>query len=132
VFVLATILMGLMIRMPRPGAREEETSTQIPRHSEVVVPGRTERTPTQVSQRLLHSRYHVVKLQQPEVLVPPGQLAAVMQFASAMNQGRIDGEQIVVAQRQSKQPLKIETIQIAPVSIPQLDDASDTENTGGY
>ncbi len=132
-FILATILTALMIRTPRPDAREAVTSGQIPRHSEVVVPTRAESAPTQVSQRLPHSKYHAVKSEESQVLVPPAQLVAVMQLAIAMNQGRIDGEQIVAAQQRSEQPLEIEAIQIAPLSIPQLDDANGAfEIPGGF
>ncbi len=132
-FVLSTVLMALMIRAQRPVSREGETLGQIPRQSEVVVPSKAEGAPARDNRQAPRSKYHAVKSDQPEVLVPPEQLLAVMQLASAMNQGRIDGEQIVVAQQKSEQPLEIEAIQIAPLSIPQLDDANGTsEIPGGY
>ena len=70
---------------------------------------------------------------EPEVLVPPGQFVAVMQFANAMNAGRVDGEQIVTAQEQSEKPIESEAIQILPLTIPQIEDVNGTpESPGGF
>lgn len=82
-------------------------------------------------QALRRAKSREVQERQPEVLVPPGQLAAVMQFANAVDAGRVDGEQIAAAQAQSGQPLNIEEIQISPLSITQLDDASGSPTSPG-
>lgn len=59
----------------------------------------------------------------PEVLVQSGQFAAVLQYADALRSGRIDGEQIVAAQRLLDAPLEV-----TPIEIPLLDAPS---NEGG-
>lgn len=56
---------------------------------------------------------------EPEVIVPPGQVEAVMQLAAAIRSGRIDGKELLTAQKQMEQPLKIESIDIPPVAKPQ-------------
>jgi putative zinc finger protein len=132
-FILAVLLIAVVIRTHRPENRTPSPLAQAAGGSDAVVSAKTERTATGGGSPLRRSMARAVQPQEPEVLVPPGQLAAVMQLASAMNQGRIDGEQIVVAQQQSEQPLEIEAIHIAPLSIPQLDDANGaSEIPGGF
>jgi hypothetical protein len=52
----------------------------------------------------------------PEVLVQPGQFAAVVQFSDALNAGRINGEKLIAAQQPLEKPLEV-----APIEIPLLD-----------
>ncbi len=54
---------------------------------------------------------------QAEVIVPPGQLAAVMQFAEAIQSGRIDGKQVLTAEQQLDKPLAIQPLEIKPIEI---------------
>ena len=60
----------------------------------------------------------------PEVIVPPGQLAAVMQLAADIRSGRIDGKQFLAeqaeAQKNMQQPIDIAPIEIKPIEIPPL------------
>jgi hypothetical protein len=130
---LAAILIVVMMSTPRQvtrGMAQVVQSTSIPTAE---VPTNAERRASGASQMLNRPRYRAAKTLQPEVIVPPEQVIAVMQFANAVYAKRIDGEQIVTAQEQSKKPLDIEAIQISPLSIPLLDNASgDPENPGGY
>jgi hypothetical protein len=52
---------------------------------------------------------------QAEVIVPPGQLAAAMQFVAAIHSGRIDGEKLLAVQEDLQNPLEIKPIDIAPL-----------------
>jgi len=132
-FVLALLLVSVMIRTSRPNNQTASHLVQVPASPDVVVSGDAKRPPNEVNRAFSGLEYRPVRANQPEVLVPPGQLAAVMRFANVMNEGRVDGEQIVIAQQRSGQPLKIDTIQILPLSIPQLDNGSDTsEIPGGF
>jgi len=76
-----------------------------------------------------HSARDLGSSSQPEILVLPGQLGAILQFASAVRSGKIDGQQLLAAQEESEKPLEIVPIEIAPLSpqhpdVPQtLDDA---------
>ncbi|MGH9734809.1 MAG: anti-sigma factor family protein [Candidatus Acidiferrales bacterium] len=56
---------------------------------------------------------------EPEVLVPPGQLEAVMQLAADIRSGRIDRKQFIAEQRETDKPLKIDPIEIPPLVKPQ-------------
>ena len=53
---------------------------------------------------------------EPEVLVQPGQFAAVLQYADALRSGRIDGEHLLAAQQPLDKPLEV-----TPIEIPLLD-----------
>ena len=55
---------------------------------------------------------------EPEVIVPPGQLEAVMRLAAASSSGRIDGKQLIAAQKGTERPLAIQLIEIKPIEIP--------------
>jgi hypothetical protein len=74
-------------------------------------PGLRER---QVAQRAVASR-------EPEVIVPPGQLEAVMEFAKAVQSGRIDGKQLLAAEEEADQPAEIKPLEIKPIEIAPLD-----------
>lgn len=55
---------------------------------------------------------------EPEVIVPPGQLEAVMQLAAAIRSGQIDGKQLLAAQKDVDKPIQIPPLEIAPIEIP--------------
>ncbi len=61
----------------------------------------------------------------PEIIVPKGQLAAVVQLSAAINSGRINGNQLLAAQREYDKPLEVKPIEIAPMEIPALDAATE-------
>jgi hypothetical protein len=56
---------------------------------------------------------------EPEVIVPPGQLEAIMQLVAEVRSGRIDGKQLIAAQKQMDKPLEIDSIEIPPLAKPQ-------------
>jgi predicted anti-sigma-YlaC factor YlaD len=60
---------------------------------------------------------------EPEIIVEPGQMQAVLRFAAAMQRGQIDGAQLLADQKQAAEPLKIKPLVIAPLKIAALDDA---------
>ena len=61
----------------------------------------------------------------PEIIVPKGQLAAAAQLSAAIVHGRVDGNQLLAAQREYDKPLEVKPIEIAPMEIPALDDATE-------
>ena len=63
---------------------------------------------------------------EPEVLVPPGQLQLLVQFASDIRSGRIDGKQLIAADAQVRKPLNIAPLAIAPLRKPDVDTLPDT------
>ena len=63
----------------------------------------------------------------PEVIVQPGQMEAVMQFAQMLNSGQIDGMKLLADLKAADQPLKIK-----PLETPKLpDEASSGAPEGG-
>lgn len=63
----------------------------------------------------------------PEVIVEPGQMAAVMQFAQELNSGQIDGAKLLADLKAADQPLKIK-----PLETPELaGDKSNGASEGG-
>lgn len=69
--------------------------------------------------------------QEPEILVPPGQLAAIIEFAAAIRSGHIDSDKLLAAQDQINAPLEIKPIEIISLTPPQPDVAPDaTEGSG--
>jgi anti-sigma factor RsiW len=60
-----------------------------------------------------------------EIIVPKGQLSAAAQLGAAINSGRVDGNQLLTAQRDYERPLAVKPIEIAPLEIPALDDAAE-------
>jgi len=63
----------------------------------------------------------------PEVIVQPGQMEAVMQFAQALDSGQIDGAKLLADLKAADQPLKIK-----PLETPELaGDKSNGASEGG-
>lgn len=56
---------------------------------------------------------------EPEVLVPPGQLKAIKQFAAEINAGHIGAKELIAADARAKKPLDIAPLEIAPLEKPQ-------------
>jgi len=52
---------------------------------------------------------------EPEVIVQPGQMQAVMQFVSEVRKGRINGAEIEKAMKAAEKPLEIKLLEIAPL-----------------
>jgi hypothetical protein len=73
------------------------------------------------AQRPLVARRQSTREREPEVIVPPGQLEAVMQLAADIRSGRIDGKQLVAANAQANRPVDIAPIEIAPLDTPRVD-----------
>lgn len=69
---------------------------------------------------------------EPEVIVPPGQAQALIQLVAAIRSGRIDAKQLITAQKDMDNPIKIapikfRSIDIKPIKIaPQPDTPPET------
>jgi hypothetical protein len=133
VCVLAASLVTVMIRTPRQTIVNSTPMAQNISNPEPEVPATGQGEVAGAPRTVRRTKSREVQDRRPEVLVPPGQLAAVMQFANAVDAGRVDGEQIAAAQEQSEEPLKIDAIQIAPLSIPEIDHENGAPGSpGGY
>ena len=77
--------------------------------------------------RRLNARRIARRPAAPEVIVEPGQMEAVMQFAQALNSGQIDGAKLLADLKAADQPLKIK-----PLETPELaGDKSNGASGGG-
>jgi len=46
-------------------------------------------------------------------------------LSAAINSGRVDGNQLLVAQHEFEKPLEVHPIEIAPLEIPALDEVTE-------
>jgi anti-sigma factor RsiW len=72
------------------------------------------------SERLPHAHKATAGL--PNIIVPEGQLFAAARLSEAINAGRVDGAQLVVAQRDADKPLEVNPIEITPLDPPPTPD----------
>jgi Putative zinc-finger len=94
------------------------------------ISGSREATTAPPNLRRRHVARNVGSSRQPEVLVPPGEIDAILQFAKAVRSGQIDGKQLLAAQQDTEKPLEITPIEIAPLISPQPDVSSDAPDDG--
>ena len=135
VFALAALLLILVLRTQRTNTpsianngRSDPLSSQ---PSNPPSPSTTQNPPAPQAARHRTLAQQPKSPSQPEVLVPPGQLTAIMEFAAAVRSGRIDGDQLLAAQEQTSAPLEIKPLEIIPLVQPQPDVAPDaTANSG--
>ena len=66
---------------------------------------------------------------EPEVIVQPGQMQAILQFVVEMQKGKINGAQIARAIQAAKKPLQIKPLEIAPLE--PNDGANNAPTAGG-
>lgn len=66
------------------------------------------------------------QLETPRVIVPPGQEKALLQFAAALQSGKLDGAKLIAAQQEADQP-----IEIKPLVIPLLDSTAQEQDKIG-
>lgn len=73
---------------------------------------------------------------EPVVLVDPGQLAAVMQFADAIAGGHVNGKELISSQQKIEEPLVIRALEIQMLEIRPMKSATEdvthfTDDHGG-
>ncbi|MGB6821730.1 MAG: zf-HC2 domain-containing protein [Candidatus Acidiferrales bacterium] len=112
------------VQAVRPAAVETTANPKITpeRHGSVVAFARPAR---RLNARRM--KLHLSAPEIPEVIVLPGQMEAVMQFAQALNSGQIDGAKLLADLKAADQPLKIK-----PLETPELSgDKSNGASEGG-
>ncbi|MFZ0638204.1 MAG: hypothetical protein WA020_01405 [Candidatus Acidiferrales bacterium] len=68
---------------------------------------------------------------EPEIIVEPGQMQAILRFAAALQSGQIDGARLLADQKKVAQPLEIQPLTIAPLQIATLKDESEPAASDG-
>ena len=132
---LATLLLVLVLRTQRtnqPSIANNSQPASIPlQPSNPPSLGGAQNHPAQSAARHRTLAKRPKSPSQPEVLVQPGQLTAITQFAAAIRSGHIDGDKLLAAEEQTNAPLEIKPIEIVPLVPPQPDVAPDaTEDSG--
>ena len=128
---LAIVILGLVMRSPHdsnPNSGMAVThGNQSPLPQSVAVnplPRPAMNHLSRVSHCASREPIRGVAPQEPEVLVQPGQFEAVLQYADALNSGRIDGDKLIAARQSLEQPLEV-----APIEIPLLDAPKNDSDT---
>lgn len=57
---------------------------------------------------------------EPEIIVEPGQMQAILRFVAATQSGQIDGARLLIDQKNTAEPLEIKPLMIAPLKIEPL------------
>jgi hypothetical protein len=138
IFALAALLLILVLRTPRTNtpsiANNSQPASLSLQPSNPPSPGTTQNPPAPSPARLRTLAQYPKSPPQPEIpeiIVPPGQLAAIAQFAAAIRSGHIDGDKLLAAEEQTNAPLEIKPLEIVPLVPPQADVAPDaTEDSG--
>lgn len=65
------------------------------------------------------------KREMPEVIVQPGQMQAILQFVAEMQNGKINGAEIVRGIQEAQKPLQIKPLEIAPLDA-SANDSNET------
>jgi hypothetical protein len=124
---LAILLVALVIRTPRansPNIAHQNaplapTSTANPSAHAPVISAQNHPPSAPAPHLRPRTPKPVISQREPEVLVEPGQMAAVMQFADAVRTGHVDGAKLVAAEQQLSAPLEIKPLEIVPLSPPE-------------
>jgi anti-sigma factor RsiW len=69
---------------------------------------------------------------QPEVLVAPGQFAAVVRLDEALRSGSLNNLSVVARQEELEKPLAIKPLEMPPLTVPKIEDVGGAaENSDG-
>ncbi|MGC1106123.1 MAG: hypothetical protein WA876_06260 [Candidatus Acidiferrales bacterium] len=108
--IAASSTPGHSAASPNRGPTVESATSAPPRKSALVVVRHS-------SLRTLHC-----PASEPEIIVDPGQMQAILRFAAALQSGKIDGAKLLADQKQAAEPLEIKPLTIAPLKIAALTD----------
>lgn len=125
---LALLLILVFGRMPRHNGPSPIASRLKPSPSSPAVAAPPDATRLHVrasvsesaSERLPHAHKATAGL--PNNIVPEGQLIAAARLSEAINSGRVNGTELVVAQRDADKPLEVDPIEITPLDPPPTPD----------
>lgn len=133
--VLATLLIVVVTGLPRRGVSTPIVAEVVPTTSPspnaatafpkaTAIPDHSRREAT--SRSVPSSRIR----REPEVLVPKGELLAVVQFYDAVHGRPVDSEQLYAAQQEPQKPLEVKPIDITPLE-PLETPVDDSDNGPG-
>lgn len=138
------VAASLWTLWPRTGARHELTASSVPPSpAQAVRPAAAattakpritpERRGSMVALARPARRLNARRIERrraapevPEVIVQPGQMEAVMQFAQELNSGQIDGAKLLADLKTADQPLKIKPLETPELSGDKSSGASES------
>lgn len=133
--VFSILLVVILARSPHPNHPSAPISVAYqsqPSLPQPVVttppPQRASDGPSRASHTLGRARSLSSRSAEPEVLVPSGQFAAVLNYAAALHSGRIDGDPLIAPRQPLDKPLEITAIEIPSLDTPNSD-AGPTDST---
>jgi acyl transferase domain-containing protein len=68
---------------------------------------------------------------EPQVIVEPGQMQAILQLVAAMQRGQVDGARLLAGEKKAFAPLEIRPLTIVPLQIAALKDESELSASDG-
>ena len=119
------IASAVPVEVPTP----TKPTTKAPESDRLYTTERLRHSGTQFAAQQRHSIRRRHSPGEPEVLVPPGQLAAVMQLVSDIRAGRIDAKKLVAEQAELRdemqKPIDIPPIEVKPIEVPPVSSGVD-------
>jgi len=120
VVVLATLLIAVITGLPRrrvsaPTVTEVVPTTSPTPNAATAFPNATA-IPNYSRKEVISRSVPSSRIRrEPEVLVPKGELLAVVKFYEAVHSTPVDSEQLYAAQEEPQKPLELKPIEIAPL-----------------
>src|ERR1700691_5875334 len=120
VVVLAALLIAVVAGLPRrrvsaPTVTEVVPTTPPSPHAATAVPKATTIPDHSRKEVTSHSVPSSRIRREPEVLVPKGELLAVVKFYEAVHNTPVDSERLYAAQQEPQKPLELKPIEIIPL-----------------
>ena len=133
--VLATILAVLIVGLPRRHVAAPAVAKNIPTISPspsvATDSPKSSANPERPRKKLASVPATLPKVRrEPEVLVPKGELLAVVRFYEAVHSTPVESEQVYAAQEEPQKPLELKPIEITPLE-PLAKPVADSDNGPG-
>jgi hypothetical protein len=126
--IVAVLVMGLPHRHISSPSVAEVSPTISASPSVAANSPNTSAIPEQPRKKLASVPVPSPRIQrEPEVLVPKGELLAVVQFYEAVHSTPVDSEQLYAAQQEPQKPVELKPIEITPLE-PLAKPVSDSDN----
>jgi len=133
--VLATLLIVVVMGLPRRHVSApdvaEVTPTISPSPSVATNSPKTSAIPERPRKKLASVPAPSPRIQrEPEVLVPKGELLAVVQFYEEVHSRPVDSERLYAAQQEPQKPLELKPIEITPLEPLETPEADSDKGPG--
>jgi anti-sigma factor RsiW len=129
--ILAVLVMGLRRWHVSPSSVAEVIPTRTETASVATDSPKASALPEQPRKKLVSRSVPSPRIKrEPEVLVPKGELLAVVRFYEAVHGTPVDSEQLYAAQEEPQKPVELKPIEITPLE-PLAKPVADSDNGPG-